>query len=349
MHHKLMKVMSTIISILVIGISCTLISINHAWAQDYYNVPSWTKEISDFWSHGQLSDIESVNAFQYLMDEKIIVVPSVIFDKTTTFDKKIELTKTLSDFLWSESPQSTDVKPITTAQQSITDFIYVQPIPPGTQFTSDQILKSTNYWSERTGTKFSVTSDPNMASTKITWLMEPHLEYSGYTVGKTAEVAIGDSKCDNTWHAYDTDFISSTLTHELGHSLGFGHSSNPSDIMYPTIPNAKYAPIVKTLTLGSGESAFIHTCTFWQKGTFHYNVNSGSDAPLKIFFVPSKMEFNKFLNGQKFDYYTNDGCFDSQNNSYDNTCENVSKDGGLFISASNNQTSQKIIVTLNEE
>lgn len=344
-----MKIMVAIIFVLIGALFCTFIPINHVWAQDYYTVPSWTKEISDFWSHGKLSDIESVNAFQYLTDKKIIVVPGLTFDQTISFDKKTELAKTLSSFLWNESSESTDVR-LETIQQSITHYIYAQPLPKETQFTSDLILKSTNYWSERTGSKFSIISDPGMTSIKITWLREPHLEYSGYTIGKTVDVAIGDSKCDNNWHAYDTDFISSTLTHELGHALGFGHSSNINDIMYPVIFNAKYAPIEQTLTLGPNESVFVHVCTLWQKGTFHYSISSDDQKdPLKIFFVPSKTEFNKFLNGQVFDHYTNGGCFGIQGSSYGSTCANVSRDGGLVISMSNNHKPQKITVTLEEE
>jgi hypothetical protein len=339
-----------VISALIIVLFCTLISIDDARAQYYYTVPSWTKEISDYWSHGQLSDIETVNAFQYLEDKKIITVPGLTFDQAAAFDKKITLTKTLSTFLWNESSESTDTSLVKTTPQPITHYIYVQPLPQETQFTSDLISKSTNYWSERIGSKFSIISDPNVSSIKITWLREPHLEYSGYTIGKTVEVAIGDSKCDNTWHPYDTNFVSSTLTHELGHALGFGHSTNTNDIMYPVIFNAKYAPITQTLNLGPNESMFVHVCTFWQKGTFHYSISSDNQKdPLKIFFVPSKTEFNKFLDGQVFDHYTNDGCFGTQSSSYDSACANVSRDGGLLISASNNQNPQKITVTLNEE
>lgn len=345
-----MKIMVSIISVLGVILCSTVISANFASAQDYYIIPSWTKEISDYWSHGQLSNTESVNAFEYLEDKKILVVPGLTFDQTASFDKKIVLTKTLSTFLWNESSESTDVDQAKIPPQSIIHYVYVQPLPQETQFTSDLILKSTNYWSEKTGSKFNIISDPSGASIKTIWLTEPILGYSGYTIGKTTEVTLGDSKCDNTWHAYNTDFISSTLTHESGHALGFGHSSNPGDIMYPTIPNAKYAPITKTLTLRPNESTFVPVCTFWQKGTFHYSVNSdGTNNILKIFFVPSKTEFNKFQNGQAFDHYTSDGCFGTQSSSYDSTCTNVSRDGGLLISASNDQKPQKITVTLNEE
>ena len=233
----MLKVIMILTTALVALLSCMFISTNHAWAQDYYTVPQWTKEISDFWSNGQLSDIESVNAFQYLIDKKIIIIPGITFDQTTTFDKKIERTKTLSNFLWNEYPKSTDAKIVKTAifQQPKTHYVYVQPIPQETQFTSDLILKSTNYWAERTGTKFNIISNPSNATIKTIWLMEPHLEYSGYTVGKTAEVAIGDSKCDSTWHAYNTDFVSSTLTHELGHGFGLGHSDERNDLMFSLV------------------------------------------------------------------------------------------------------------------
>ncbi|MDE1770237.1 MAG: matrixin family metalloprotease [Thaumarchaeota archaeon] len=325
---------------------CTFISINDARAQDSYAVPSWTKEISDFWTQGRLSDTEFVNAFQYLTDNKIVTVPSLKFE-SVSFDKKLEYTKTLSSFLWSENAEP--VSPDKTDSQSVTHYIYVQPIPDTTQFTSDLVLKSTNYWSERTGSKFSIVSDPMDATINVTWLTEPHSEYIGYTIGKTAEVSIGDSKCDGTWHAYNMDFISSTLSHELGHALGFGHSTNKDDIMYPVIPNAKYAPIIQTLTLEPDQPVFVHTCTFGQKGTFHYIINSDDQKdPIKIFFVPSKMEFNKFREGQVFNHYTNEGCFGTQSSSYYSACANVSRDGGLLISSSSHDT-QRITVTLEEE
>src|SRR5579863_1168993 len=104
-----MKIMVSIISVLGIILCGTVTSVNHVWAQDYYSIPSWTKEISDYWSHGQLSNTESVNAFEYLEDKKILVVPGLTFDQTVSFDKKMALTKTLSTFLWNESSQSTDI------------------------------------------------------------------------------------------------------------------------------------------------------------------------------------------------------------------------------------------------
>jgi len=121
--------------------------------------------------------------------------------------------------------------------------------------------------------------------------------------------------------------------------------------MYPVISGAKYAPVKQTFVLGPNESVFVHVCTFSHTGTFHYTVISDDmKHPLMVFFIPSKMEYDQFIHGAKFNHYTDDGCFGTASISYDNRCLNVSNEGGLIISASNNfQSQQKVTLTLAEE
>jgi len=40
---------------------------------------------------------------------------------------------------------------------------------------------------------------------------------------------------------FDNDTVEYIMTHELGHSLGFGHSNDPDKTMYPSIPYSYYA------------------------------------------------------------------------------------------------------------
>ena len=185
----------------------------------------------------------------------------------------------------------------------------------------------------------------------VKWLKEPDSKYVGYTVGKAVEVALGDSMCDDTWHAYDTDFVTDTLKHELGHALGFSHSKNMGDVMYPIISGEKYAPIKQDLVLESNKPIFVHVCTLGSTATFHYLVTpDDSKTPLNVFIVPSKVEYVKVLNGKESDHYTSDGCSGTASTSYDNVCYNVSSAGGLIISASNNlQSTQNVTVTLEEK
>ncbi len=55
------------------------------------------------------------------------------------------------------------------------------------------------------------------------------------------EVAIGGYGCDGSFQLFDNDTVEYIMTHELGHSLGFGHSNNPDKVMYHALSNVNYA------------------------------------------------------------------------------------------------------------
>ncbi len=333
--------------VLIMGVSITM---QHAWADDRTFVPSWTKKLSHWWSQGNITDIESVNAFQYLVDNKIIYISGMSFNHTVSFDKQIQQTRLFSSFLWNESGKTADLKSSTgVTHNSRLYYIFVQPAPEWAPYANNLVKNATNYWENEGDAKF-VSSDSDKASIIVRWLKEPEFDYAGYTVGGIIEVALGDDICDGVWHAYDTDFVTATLKHELGHALGFGHSKNMADVMYPIISGKKYAPIKQTFTLPPNGSMFVHVCTFSHTGVFHYAVKTGdANNSLNVFFVPSNTEYDKFIHGKKFDYYKGDGCFVTTNISYDNKCSSVSNNGGLIISESNNHLQQNVTLTLDEE
>jgi hypothetical protein len=332
--------------VLVVGIS----TVNCVWAYD--SVPPWTRKLSDWWSQGSISDVESVNAFRYLFDNKIIDIPGLNFNHDVSFDKQVQQTRMLSSFLWNSSDKPTDFEfNKAVIPNSKTRFLYVQSPPTWAPYTNNLVLSATNYWEDISGTKFLYSSEPSKASITIRWLKEPDSQYAGYAVGGATEVALGDSRCNGIWHPYDADFVTATLTHELGHALGFGHSENMGDIMYPIVSGEKYAPITQNFVLGQGSSVFVPVCTFSHTSTFHYVVKSDDmKNTLNVFFVPSKMEYDKFVNGKNFSHYEYDGCFGDASVSYDNKCENVSNEGGLIISVPNNfQSQQNVTLTMDEE
>ena len=55
------------------------------------------------------------------------------------------------------------------------------------------------------------------------------------------EVALGGFNCDGSFQLFHTDTVKTIMTHELGHGIGLTHSSDPENIMYPTIKETKFA------------------------------------------------------------------------------------------------------------
>src|SRR3989344_3492849 len=46
------------------------------------------------------------------------------------------------------------------------------------------------------------------------------------------KVGLGTNNCTGQWRAFDAGTVKKILWHELGHSMGYGHSNNSNNIMY---------------------------------------------------------------------------------------------------------------------
>ena len=82
------------------------------------------------------------------------------------------------------------------------------------------------------------------ANVWVTWVVrdlgEGVLGHANLGKG-VVEVAIGSYGCDGSFQLFDVDTVEYIMTHELGHSLGLNHSTNPENILYPSIPYLDYA------------------------------------------------------------------------------------------------------------
>jgi len=83
---------------------------------------------------------------------------------------------------------------------------------------------------------FSYTGQRNNANVWVTWVVRDLGEgVLGHAhLGKgVVEVALGDYSCDGSFQLYNVESVKQIMTHELGHSLGLQHDSDPNNIMYP--------------------------------------------------------------------------------------------------------------------
>ena len=92
--------------------------------------------------------------------------------------------------------------------------------------------------------KFVTTNSKSDASAWVTWIVrdigEGVLGHANVGVG-VVEVALGGYGCDGGFQLFTVDTVEKIMTHELGHSLGLGHSNNPDNIMYPTMQEVNYS------------------------------------------------------------------------------------------------------------
>lgn len=92
--------------------------------------------------------------------------------------------------------------------------------------------------------RFNTTGIQGEANIWITWVVRNMGEgvLGHATLGKgVIEVAIGGYGCDGSFQLLDVDTVEYVMTHELGHSIGLNHSTNPDNIMYNVVPYAGYA------------------------------------------------------------------------------------------------------------
>ena len=91
---------------------------------------------------------------------------------------------------------------------------------------------------------FDITDNRAEANIWVTWVVrnlgEGILGHASLGKG-VVEVAIGSYGCDGSFQLFDTDTVEYIMTHEFGHSIGFGHSTNPDKIMYGAIDDVNYA------------------------------------------------------------------------------------------------------------
>ena len=133
--------------------------------------------------------------------------------------------------------------------------VYINDQPDGLPIDHVSTLENSfSFWEKYTNLiandgkkvdiRFNTTGMQGEANIWITWVVRNMGEgvLGHATLGKgVIEVAIGGYGCDGSFQLLDVDTVEYVMTHELGHSIGLNHSTNPDNIMYNVVPYAGYA------------------------------------------------------------------------------------------------------------
>ena len=230
-------------------------------------------------------------------------------------------------------------------------YYYVEPLPEYASYANNVMELSTTAWEDANDNlQFIEVNSPQQADFQVQWVKEFGVEHVGYAFGSWfIEVGLGDSNCvGEMWQPYSEKYTTNIMTHEIGHVLGFDHVNDPDSIMYPTAINWEYGNVETKKTLTSGYAYFQPICTSKDVTTFDWHVSS--DDPtygFDVYFVPSKNEFNNWIDGESFDYFDGDGCYAENMLSVGGTCEGLTQDSGLLVVMGDTATEPLTDITLN--
>ena len=214
-------------------------------------------------------------------------------------------------------------------------FLYVESIPASSTNIENTVLSAVKFWESHVDVKFEIVDSINDANLILKFVQELPGTYAGFVFnGKLVKIGLGDSNCNGNWHPLDEQTITLVVTHELGHVMGFKHSQDKNNIMYTSIGYAKYSQIKESHTLSPGESLFIQGCTLQPEASYHYEIfTDDSGKKIDYFFIPSEIEYQNFLNGKQFKYYSDPDCLDLNRSGQIGICKNVSDNAGLLLIA----------------
>ena len=113
---------------------------------------------------------------------------------------------------------------------------YFEPLPIyagiGVSSAVENISSSLLSWSPY-GTTTRRVFNANDADLTVDWVKD----YGSHTIGQSIfkshiKVGLGKENCQGDWQAFDATTVEKVLWHEIGHSMGYGHSSDPNNVMY---------------------------------------------------------------------------------------------------------------------
>jgi len=169
-------------------------------------------------------------------------------------------------------------------------YKYLLPALPEWAGYADGIIdKAISFWVKKhPEIKFQEATSFSNIDFQIVWIKDFGGEHVGIAYGAwLAEVALGNSFCNNKWNPHHPNYITNTAVHELGHILGYRHSDDPNDIMYPIVQEPQYLQESYQFNSAAGYFHFISPCSFDETVSYDFTVsvddpNGGEYPSIKL-------------------------------------------------------------------
>jgi hypothetical protein len=169
---------------------------------------------------------------------------------------------------------------------------YIAPVPyyaaPGVSNAVNEIAKAfTNI--QLHGAIVRQVHNANSADLHISWIRDYGSDTLGEAIYQSViKVGLGTQNCHGDWSPFTPSTVKKVLWHELGHSMGYVHSNDLDNVMYP------YTDTRFTVDHEFSElipSGYYFTVPFCDSGTYWYSVKSdNSYVGFDVFVLPPGMD-----------------------------------------------------------
>ena len=205
---------------------------------------------------------------------------------------------------------------------------YIEPLPwyagPNVNSGVEEIAQILSAWNPYGATMRRVYSSSN-ADLGVTWVKDYGTHVLGESIYKSyIKVGLGTDNCRGDWMAFDANTVKKVLWHEIGHSMGYSHSSDPTNVMYRNTTTHFYIEQYISDTIASG---WYQTFPLCGSGQVLYSIESESQYEgFDIHVLPPETDAATVGSGGLV--YTD--CGSTGMASFSNSC-NVSLGASIYI------------------
>ena len=207
---------------------------------------------------------------------------------------------------------------------------YFEPLPyyaaPGVDGAVNDIEESLASWSPYGATLIQAHTK-GKADVIVSWVRD----YGSHTIGESIyrthiNVGLGTNNCLGEWTAFDAATVKKILWHELGHSMGYGHSQSRINVMYPSTDTRFHVDSDFSEVIAGG---WYYTIPICGEGRFSYTFEAKDpSASFDIAVLPPNVDPHEFSGGRGRAYI---GCGSDNSRRYSNSC-NVADGSIIYIS-----------------
>jgi len=203
---------------------------------------------------------------------------------------------------------------------------WVEPLPPyavaEVKYEVNRMLDNFESWGG-----VSRVYQETAADVRIVWVKDFNPTKGGQYWQSYVSVGLGKTACYNEWRAFDAHTVRQILWHEIGHAMGYGHSSKSNNIMYTPMNFYYYTEFEDDLFLEDGSYSWRSFC---RGGEYTFSLKGSSESNgFRFWVITPETDARKFINDNEGLHYPS--CNEKGRwTSYTNTCS-VAKGSYLLI------------------